>query len=186
VMFQKPIFYLCFLVQVDSSRKTEAIADLKKIWDQELPDYPFQFEFLNDLYKSAYQKELSQVKLTTLFSILAIVIICLGLFSVTSVLVSRRIKEIGIRKVNGAKVTDILIMLNSDFIKWLIIAFIIACPVAWFTMKIWLQSFTYKTELRWWVFVVSGAAVLVIALFTVCWRSWRAATRNPVEALRYE
>jgi putative ABC transport system permease protein len=186
VLFQKPIFYLCFLVKVDSLRKDEAIAELKNIWDQELPDYPFQFEFLSDLYRSTYQKELSQAKLTSVFSILAMVIICLGLFSVTSVLVTRRIKEIGIRKVNGATLADILIMLNSDFIKWLIIAFVIACPVAWYATNSWLRSFIYKTELRWWVFVVSGIAVLVIVLFTVCWRSWRAATRNPVESLRYE
>ncbi len=186
VFFQKPIFYLCFLIKVDSARKDEAVADLKKIWDEELPDYPFQYEFLSDLYRSAYSKEISQAKMTAFFSILAIIIICFGLFSVTSVLVARRTREIGIRKVNGAKVMDVMAMLNSGFIKWVLIAFVIACPVAMYAMNKWLQNFAYRTEIKWWVFVVSGLTVLAVALFTVSLQSWRAATRNPVEALRYE
>jgi putative ABC transport system permease protein len=186
VLFQKPIFYLCFLVQVDSLRKEEAILDLKKIWKEELPDYPFQYEFINDLYKTSYKKELSQSKMTSFFSLLAIIIICLGLFSVTSVLVARRTKEIGIRKVNGASVAGILLMLNKDFIKWFAIAFITACPAGIIILNKWLQSFSYKTDLSWWVFAVSGVIVLAVTCITVTLQSWRAAARNPVEALRYE
>jgi len=186
VLFQKPIFYICFLVQVDSVRKEEAIMDLKKIWEEELPDYPFQYEFISDVYKAAYQKEFTQAKLTAFFSILAIIIICLGLFSVTSVLVARRTKEIGIRKVNGASVLNLLAMLNTDFIKWFAIAFIIACPAGWYAMHRWLQNFVYRTEIKWWLFAVAGLVVLTVTLITVCLQSWRAATRNPVEALRYE
>lgn len=124
--------------------------------------------------------------MTGFFSILAMIIICFGLFSVTSVLIVRRTKEIGIRKVNGAKIIDVLIILNSGFIKWVVIAFVIACPVAWYAMNKWLQNFVYKTEIQWWVFAVSGITVLTVALVTVSLQSWRAATRNPVEALRYE
>jgi putative ABC transport system permease protein len=186
VMFQKPIFYLSFLVKVDSARKGEAIADLKKIWEEELPDYPFQYEFIGDLYRSAYSKELSQAKITSFFSILAMIIICFGLFSVTSVLVACRTKEIGIRKVNGARMREILSMLNSAFTRWMIIAFIIACPVAWFVMNKWLQNFAYRTELSWWIFLLAGLLTLTIALITVTLQSWRAASRNPIEALRYE
>ena len=185
-MFQKPIFYLCFLIEVDSARKEEAISYLRKIWDEKLPEYPFQYEFLSDLYKSAYSKELTQAKLTGFFSFLAIIIICLGLYSVTSVLVARRTKEIGIRKVNGARESNIMFMLNSDFIKWFTIGFVIACPSSWFLMNKWMQNFAYKTDLSWWVFIAAGAMVLIITLFTVSLKSWRAATRNPVEALRYE
>jgi putative ABC transport system permease protein len=186
VFFQKPIFYLCFIVKVDSVRRDEAIADLKKIWEEELPNYPFQYEFISDLYKTAYNKEISQSKITSFFSILAIIIICFGLFSVTSLLVSRRTKEIGIRKVNGAKLTDIMILLNSGFIKMVVIAFVIACPVAWYTMHRWLQNFEYRTELKWWMFAVAGLVVLLVTLLTVSLQSLRTAMRNPVEALRYE
>jgi putative ABC transport system permease protein len=98
----------------------------------------------------------------------------------------RRIKEIGIRKVNGAKVSEVLTMLNRDFVKWVAIAFFIATPVAWLIMSKWLESYTYKTELSWWIFALSGVISLGIALLTVSWQSWKAATRNPVEALRYE
>jgi putative ABC transport system permease protein len=185
-LFQKPIFYLSFLVQVDSLRKEEAIMSLKEIFEQELPDYPFHYEFISDVYKSAYQKELTQAKLTAFFSILAIIIICIGLFSVTSVLVARRTKEIGIRKVNGASVLNILSMLNSDFMKWFAIAFIIACPVAWYAMYQWLRNFVYRTEIKGWVFAVAGLTVLTVTLITVCLQTWKAVTRNPVEALRSE
>jgi putative ABC transport system permease protein len=186
VLFQKPIFYLCYLVQVDSARKQEAIQSFKKIWEQELPDYPFQYEFLNDLYNSSYRKEFAQAKLTALFSFIAILIICFGLYSVTSVLVAQRTKEIGIRRVNGGRVSDIMFVLSSDFINWFIIAFVIACPVVFYAMQKWLQSFAYRNEIQWWAFIVAGAAVASVSLFTVSLQSWRAARRNPVEALRYE
>jgi len=98
----------------------------------------------------------------------------------------RRIKEIGIRKINGAGVSEVMIMLNKDFIKLVVIAFAIASPVAWFAMHKWLENFTYKTVLSWWIFGLAGLIALGIALLTVSWKSWRASTRNPVEALRYE
>jgi putative ABC transport system permease protein len=98
----------------------------------------------------------------------------------------RRVKEIGIRKVNGARISEILVMLNMDFVKWVGIAFLIAFPIAWYVMNNWLQGFAYKTELSWWIFGLAGILAIGIALLTVSWQSWRAATRNPVEALRYE
>jgi putative ABC transport system permease protein len=98
----------------------------------------------------------------------------------------QRTKEIGIRKINGARVTEVMFMLSIDFLKWVAIAFLIASPIAWYAMHEWLQSFAYKTELSWWIFGLAGLLALVIALLTVSWQSWRAATRNPVEALRYE
>jgi putative ABC transport system permease protein len=186
VLFQKPIFYLCFLVEINHEGRNEAVTYLKEIWDKELPDYPFQYELISDLYDSAYRKEFTQARLTGFFSFLAIFIVCLGLYSVTSVLVARRIKEIGIRKVNGARVKEIILMLSSEFIVWFAIAFIIACPAAWLVMNKWLQNFVYRTEMKWWIFVIAGFLVLSVSLTTVWVKSWRAATVNPVKALRYE
>jgi putative ABC transport system permease protein len=97
-----------------------------------------------------------------------------------------RTKEIGLRKVNGATISEVMVLLNKNFIYWVAIAFVIACPIAFYAMYKWLQNFAYKTELSWWIFVTSGIIAFGIALLTVSLQSWRAATRNPVEALRYE
>jgi len=110
----------------------------------------------------------------------------LGLFGQAAISSENKIKEIGIRKVNGAKVSEILAMLNRDFVKWVAIAFVIATPVSYYAMNKWLENFAYKTNLSWWIFALAGVLALGIALLTVSWQSWRAATRNPVEALRYE
>jgi len=110
----------------------------------------------------------------------------IGLFVVSFQSSRSRTKEIGIRKVNGARVTEILALLNKDFIAWVAIALVVAVPIAWYVMNRWLESYAYKTELSWWIFGLAGALALGIALLTVSWQSWRAATRNPVEALRYE
>jgi putative ABC transport system permease protein len=110
----------------------------------------------------------------------------IGLFALSFQSSRNRTKEIGIRKVNGAKVSEILAMLNKNFIKWLVIAFVVACPIAYYAMNKWLENFAYKTTLSWWIFALAGVLALGIALLTVSWQSWRAATRNPVEALRYE
>jgi putative ABC transport system permease protein len=98
----------------------------------------------------------------------------------------RRTKEIGIRKINGARSTEVMVLLNKDLIKLVVIAFIIATPVAWYSMYKWLQDFAYRTEISWWIFLLAGLLALIIALATVSLQSWRAAARNPVEALRYE
>ncbi len=186
VLFQKPIFYLCIIVKIDGDRKDEAIQHLRTIWEEELPDYPFQFEFLSNLYSFSYRKELTQATMVSAFSIIALLIICVGLYSVASLFVAQRTKEIGIRKVNGASAVNILLRLNSIFIKWFAIAFVIACPVAWYAMDKWLQNFVYKTGLRWWFLPAAGLIILFVVIITVTLKSWRTAARNPSESLRYE
>ena len=99
---------------------------------------------------------------------------------------SRKTKEIGIRKVNGAKISELIIMLNIGFVKWVAISFIVATPIAWYIMDKWLTNFAYRISLSWWIFVLAGLLALGIALLTVSWQSWRAATKNPVDSLRYE
>ena len=110
----------------------------------------------------------------------------IGLFAISFKTSRYRTKEIGIRKINGARMADMILMLNKDFLKWLAIAFIIAGPIAWYAMNSWLQNFAYRTEFSWWVFAAAGIIALGIALLTVSWQSWYASTRNPVETLRYE
>ena len=110
----------------------------------------------------------------------------IGLFSIALYEAQKRTKEIGIRKVNGAKISEILVILNRDFLRWVFMAFVVATPIAWVAMNKWLESFAYKTDLSWWIFALAGLLAIAIALITVSWQSWKAATRNPVEALRYE
>ena len=110
----------------------------------------------------------------------------MGLINLSNLIMKRKTKEIGIRKVNGARVKEVMIMLNKDFMKWVVFAFVLACPIAWYAMHKWLENFAYKTNLSWWIFAIAGFIAVGIALITVSWRSWRAARLNPIEALRYE
>jgi putative ABC transport system permease protein len=150
------------------------------------PSFPVEITFLDQAIENMYQSELQFRRTFSLFAGCAIVICCLGILAMSLFACQRRIKEIGIRKVNGAKISEILSMLNKDFVKGVAIAFVIATPISWYAMHCWLESFAYKTELSWWIFALAGLLALGIALLTVSWQSWKAATRNPVEALRYE
>ncbi len=162
------------------------ISDIKASASELSPSFPVEVNFLDQAIENMYQSELEFRHTFSLFAGCAIVICCLGILAMSLFASHRRIKEIGIRKVNGARISEILIMLNRDFIKWVGIAFVIASPIAWYAMHKWLQGFAYKTELSWWIFCFAGFIALGIALLTVSWQSWRASTRNPVEALRYE
>jgi len=155
-------------------------------WKEVSPGFPFEYKFIDAEVENLYKTEIVFGKIFSYGSAFAIFISCLGLFGLVLGSTEQRRKEIGIRKVNGAKIGEILIMLNKDFIKWVGIAFVIAAPIAWYLMKNWLQNFAYKTNLSWWIFAVAGMLALGIALLTVSWQSWRAATKNPVEALHYE
>ena len=126
------------------------------------------------------------MNLFLLFAAMTIILCVLGILGLSLSMNERRIKEIGIRKVNGATVKEILILLNKNFVRWVAMAFVLATPIAWYAMSGWLENFAYKTTLSWWIFLLSGILALVIALLTVTWQSWKAAAQNPVEALRYE
>jgi putative ABC transport system permease protein len=150
------------------------------------PSFPVEISFLDQAVENLYQSELQFRRTFSLFAGCAIVICCLGILAMSLFTCQRRIKEIGIRKVNGARTSEVITLLNRDFVKWVAIAFVIATPIAYFAMNKWLESFAYKTSLSWWIFALAGLLALGIALLTVSWQSWKAATRNPVEALRYE
>ena len=187
-MHNKPKSNVMF-VKVNPSSSVnmhDIIKGFKKTWEANVQLFPFEGEYLDDHFESLYQSEQRFMKILFTFSVLSIFIGCLGLFGISVFINQMRTSEIGIRKVNGAKVSEILAMLNKDFVKWVAIAFGIACPIAYYAMNKWLENFAYKTTLSWWIFALAGVLALGIALLTVSWQSWRAATRNPVEALRYE
>ena len=110
----------------------------------------------------------------------------MGLLGLSAYYITRRRKEIGIRKVNGAEIAQVMVLLNRVFMIWVAVAFVIACPVAWFAMNKWLTNFPYRIQMSWWIFALAGITALLIALFTVSWQSWRASIQNPAEALREE
>jgi putative ABC transport system permease protein len=173
-------------VKLNTTDINGSVDFIKHQWNNIVPDSPFEYFFYDSYYDQLYKKEALFGRIIFIFSVVAILIACLGLFGLAAFFSERRTKEIGIRKVNGAVIGEVLIMLNREFIKWVLIAFIIATPASWYLMHKWLQNFAYKTELSWWIFGLAGMIAFVIAVMTVTWQSWRAATKNPVEALRYE
>jgi len=178
--------YTLFNIKLAPGKVSEQMRQINAVWNKFVPDQPMLFTFYDTFFDNFYKKEEREGKAVAVFSIIAFIITCLGLVGQIFQTTNARIKEIGIRKVNGAKVSEILTMLNKDFVRWVTIAFVFAIPVAWYAMHKWLENFAYKTDLSWWIFVLAGLLALGIALLTVSFQSWKAATRNPVEALRYE
>ncbi|MCF8381447.1 MAG: ABC transporter permease [Bacteroidales bacterium] len=173
-------------IKINNQNTAQSIEYIEGIWNELSPQTPFEYEFLDKTFGQLYKSEENLQKIFTSFSIIAIIIACLGLFGLALNSTQQRVKEISIRKINGAKISDVLMLLNKTFIKWIVIAFVIACPIAWYAMHEWLNNFAYKTELSLWIFAVAGILALGIALLTVSFQSWKAASRNPVEGLRYE
>ncbi len=173
-------------IRIKNDRIAEAAGILQKLWKKYDIAVPLNYTFHDQVVAEHYLKDQQAKRLLLVLSIISIIIACVGLYAISFFRIVKRTKEIGIRKVNGARASEVVFMLNKDFLKWVAFAFVIVCPVAWFAMHKWLQSFAYKTNLSWWVFAVAAGITIVIALLTVSWQSWRAANRNPVEALRYE
>ena len=173
-------------LRIDQRYYSQTIKLIKETWEELAPGAPFQYFFIKDKYNEKYREEERLSKIVGTFTILAIFLSCLGLFALIAYLSLRRTKEIGIRKINGARIIEIMYMLSIDFIKLVVVAFIIACPVALYAMHKWFQNFAYQTELSWWIFGLSGIIAMGIAILTVSFQTWRAATRNPVDALRHE
>jgi len=172
--------------KITSGNMQETIDGIEEVWKRFYPQDHFEFFFLDEAFNDQYRQYNVFGNLFGTFSFLAIIIACSGLLGLAVYAASKRQKEIGIRKVNGATVFEILIMLNRDFIKWVVLAFVIACPIAYYIMNSWLENFAYKTTLGWWIFAFSGVLALGISMLTVSWQSWQAAIKNPVEALRNE
>jgi putative ABC transport system permease protein len=175
-----------FLIKFKDGSLQSGLQSVSRLFKEVNPGEDFSYSSLSDEIAAMYQKEKRLSQICFIFTIIALFITAIGIFVIAVYDVQRRTKEIGIRKVYGSRVCEIMFILNKDFVKLVLIAFIIACPIAWYPTHKWLENFAYKTELSWWIFAAAGAVAVAIALLTVSVQSYKAATRNPVEALRYE
>lgn len=165
---------------------TQALTDIGMAWKEFIPGMPFEYSFLDSDMQSLYAQENTLQKISNSFTLLAVLISCLGLFGLAMFTAQQRIKEIGVRKVLGASVGGIISMLSKDFLKLVLIAIVIACPIAWWLMSKWLEDFAYKTTISWWIFGLAGVLALLIAAVTVSFQAIKAAIANPVKSLRTE
>jgi putative ABC transport system permease protein len=173
-------------VRLNPGNLRAGIQKINETWNTHYPGQEFDYFFMDETIAKQYKAETILSRILLAFSIIGILISILGISALALFISQQRTKEIGIRKVNGARVSEILVMLNKDFIKWVAIAFVIATPIAYYAMNKWLENFAYKTTLSWWIFALAGLLALGIALLTVSFQSWKAATKNPIDSLRYE
>ena len=165
---------------------TKVINDMKEVWNDVCPGFSFSYQFYDTWIDSLYKEEQHTAYIIRVFAILSIILTCLGTFGIIHFVTRQRVKEVGIRKVNGAKIYEVVKILNWEIVKWIGLAFVLAVPLSWFIMNKYLQEFAYKTHLSWWIFVLAGLITMGIAMLTISLQSWKAANKNPVEALRYE
>jgi putative ABC transport system permease protein len=171
---------------VDGHNTAQAIATLVNTWHNYEPEVPFEYSFLDEKFGQLYKTEQHEGSLFTIFSGIAIFIACLGLLGLSAFTITQRMKEIGVRKVLGASVPQIVKELSKDFVRLVLVAAIIAFPIAWYAMNQWLRDFASRINISWWVFVSAGAVALVIAFATISFQAIKAALRNPVKSLRSE
>ena len=173
-------------IRISGASSTQTLAHIRNVWQRLYPTDVFEYEFLNDQLAQFYETETTISQLVNVFALMAMVICGLGLYGLVAFTVGQRTKEIGIRKVLGASVASIVTLLSKDFLKLILIAIILASPLAWWAMNQWLNDFAYKIDIGWWVFALAGLLAIVIALLTVSFQSIKAALANPVKSLRSE
>jgi len=185
LIFSPPNSRVLF-VRLKGEDMPQSLAHIEEVWKTFAPGFDFRYRFMDEALDLLYRAEQRTGTIFRIFTLLAVSISCLGLFGLASYLAEQRTKEIGIRKVLGATVSHIVFLLSRDFTKWVMVANLIAWPVAYYAMRQWLQGFAYRIPLPWWVFGLSALLALAIALLTVSYQSVRAAVSNPVDALKYE
>jgi putative ABC transport system permease protein len=178
--------FTCIVAASGSKNYKNLLDKIETIWHKNLPAVPFEYAFLDAEVQKQYETEITLSQIINSFTLMAILISCLGLFGLAAFSAEQRNKEISIRKVLGASVTGIVGLLSKDFLKLVIIALAIATPIAWYGMHKWLQDFAYKIEISWWMFALAGLMAVFIALITVSSQAIKAAVANPVKSLRAE
>jgi putative ABC transport system permease protein len=176
--------YYSFLIRERNLQNSLQI--LEHTWKEHYPADPFQYVFVDDFFNRQYASEIRFGKIYMALAILSISISCLGLYGLLLFYLVQKRKEIAIRKISGAHVSQLILFINKRFIRWNLIAFAIACPFIYIIMHIWLQNFAYKTVISWWVFIVAGAVTFIITLLTVSWQSYKAALQKPIEAIKQD
>lgn len=179
-------YFGIIVIRTKPGNTTKTLADIGNIYKDINPNFPFNYQFLDQEFNKLYHSEQVIARLSNVFAPLAIIISCLGLFGLVLFSSEQRIKEIGIRKVLGASVASIVTLLSTDFFKLVLVSICIASPVAWYLMNRWLQSFAYKIDMEWWVFILAGFIILSVTLLTVFFQSIKAALLNPVKSLKME
>ena len=173
-------------IKLKTDDVSKSLAEIQQTWARYFPNDPFNYFFLNQHFDRQYKSDILFGKVFGFFAMLAILVACLGLLGLSSYNVLQRTKEIGVRKVLGANISSIVVLLSKDFLKLVVISSLIAFPLAWFAMDYWLQDFASRIEIKWWVFVLAGVSALIIALVTVSFQSIKAALMNPVKSLKTE
>jgi ABC-type antimicrobial peptide transport system permease subunit len=179
-------YFGVIMIRTKPGETKKAIASLGKIYKSINPDYAFAYQFVEEEYQKLYSNEIIISRLSVLFAALAIFISCLGLLGLAMFSAEQRVKEIGIRKVLGASVKQVVTLFSTEFVKLVLIAFLIAAPLAWYLMHNWLQGFAYHVAISWWIFVFAGLIAILIALITIGFQAIKTAIGNPVESLRSE
>ncbi|MGF7037132.1 FtsX-like permease family protein [Mucilaginibacter lappiensis] len=178
--------YARLSIKISGNNVNSAINTIREAWRKLQPETPFEYTFLDERFQKLYNSEQQQGNLFTIFSFIAIFIACLGLFGLSAFTITQRVKEIGVRKVLGASIPQIVTELSKDFLKLVLIASVIALPIAWYSMSKWLLDFAFRISIQWWVFVMAGIIAVVIAFVTISFQSIKAAMANPVKSLRSE
>jgi len=186
VFKNNPDYNYSYMLKVAPGKQAESIKLAEEIWKQHFPGEPFTYTFLDEEFDKIYRNDTKSSGLMSVFAVVAVVISCLGLFGLAAFTAEQRGKEIGIRKVLGATVSGIVSLISVDFIVLVIIALVIASPLAWWLMNIWLQNFVYRIEMQWWVFLLAGIIAVLIAFATISFQAIKAAVANPVKSLRSE
>jgi putative ABC transport system permease protein len=175
-----------FFIKIKPEHVISTVKSVKKVYNTFKPDIPLDFHFLEDDFDNLYRTEQRVNKIAGYFSFLAILISCFGLIALSSFVTEHRTKEIGIRKTNGAKSTEIFSLISKEYFTLIVVSYVIASPIASYAMTQWLHSFAYHTDVPWWTFVLTAVLVTVVTLLTIGFQTYKAATKNPVETLRYE
>ncbi|NQU87798.1 MAG: ABC transporter permease [Mariniphaga sp.] len=186
ILQQNPEKMRLMAVKTNGINDSSVISEIHNLFKQISPEAFININYLTDGINQFYEREQNQSRLIGMFSLLAIVLSIMGLFGIVLITITKRTKEIGVRKVNGAGIFEVMAMLNKDFLIWVDVALVVSIPLSYYAMLKWLENFAYRTSLSWWIFIFAGVLAFLIATITVSWQSWKAASKNPVEALRYE